>query len=315
MHANARLTYRCRRELAQAVLEGGMSPSEAARVFGVSRPTVYRWVRRAESGRDGWWVDRSSRPHRSPGLIDEVVEAEIVALRKQWGLSPVKLAPMVGVAPSTVWRALVRHGLNRVPATPRQLQARYERDRCGSLIHIDTKRAGRIPDGGGRRVRGIEGYRTEARRRQHTGHVWFHAAVDDHSRLAYVEVLDGRTGDDTAGFLGRALGWFADHGITITEVMTDNAFEYVNSKAFTDALGPITHTRIRPYRPQTNGKVERFFRTLKDEWLYATAYQSEPDRQAALTRYLHYYNHHRPHTAITNQPPITRVTNLPKQHR
>lgn len=314
MHANARLTERTRRELAEAVV-AGLSPSVAARRFGVSRTTVYRWVRRARTGEEGWWRDRSSRPHSCPGRIDDAVAAEIVAIRSRWGLAPVKIAPMVGVAPSTVWRVLRDAGLSRRPATPRQLQARYERDNCGDLLHIDTKRAGRIPPGGGRRVRGIEGYRTEDRIRQHTGHVWFHAAVDDHSRLAYVEVLDTKKAADTAAFLDRAVAWFADLGITIRQVMTDNALEYVNSRAFAAALGPIDHLTIRPYRPQTNGKVERFFRTIKDEWLYAATYRSEPERQQALTRYLHYYNWHRPHTAINNQPPITRVTNLPEQHR
>jgi transposase InsO family protein len=161
----------------------------------------------------------------------------------------------------------------------------------------------------------VEGYRTHARQKQHLGHVWFHAAVDDHSRLAYVEVLDGKTGDHTAGFITRATEWFSTRGITIRQVMTDNALEYVNSKTFTQALGPIEHIKTRKYRPQTNGKVERFFRTLKDEWLYATAYRSETQRRQALTDYLHYYNHHRPHTAINNQPPINRVNNLPDQHR
>ncbi len=314
MHANARLTERTRRELAEAVV-AGLSPSAAAIRFGVSRTTVYRWVGRARTGQDGWWRDRSSRPGTSPNRIGAETAAQIVKIRLQWGISPVRIAPMVGVAASTVWRVLRDHGLNRQPPTPRQLQARYERDRCGDLIHIDTKRAGRIPPGGGRRVRGIEGYRTEARRRQHTGHVWFHAAIDDHSRLAYVEVLDSHRGEDTAGFLTRALTWYADHGITVRQVMTDNALEYVNSHHFHTALGTRQHLRTRPYRPQTNGKVERFFRTIKDEWLYAATYRSEPERQQALTRYLHYYNWHRPHTAINNQPPITRVTNLPEQHR
>lgn len=314
MHANARLTERCRQELAEAVL-GGMSATHAARLFGVSRTTVHRWVRRARSGHEAWWVDRSSAPLCSPNRISAGLETEILRLRRRWGISPVKIAATVGVAASTVWRVLKAAGLNRTPPTPAQLQARYERPHCGDLVHIDTKRAGRIPEGGGRRVRGIEGYRTEARKRSHTGHVWFHAAVDDHSRLAYVEVLDSRNGADTAGFLTRAVTWFADHGISVRQVMTDNALEYVNSHAFRNALGRIEHIRIRPYRPQTNGKVERFFRTLKDEWLYATAYQSELDRRNNLTRYLHYYNHHRPHTAITNQPPITRVTNLPEPHR
>ena len=314
MHANARLTERCRQELAAAV-EAGLAPTEAAARFGVSRTTVYRWVRRFRTGSDGWWRDRSSRPRFSPNRIPFETEAEIVALRQQWGISPIRIAGTVGVAGSTVWRALCRADLNRKPVTPRQLQARYERACCGDLIHIDTKRAGRIPDGGGRRVRGIEGYRTEQRRRTHTGHVWFHAAVDDHSRLAYVEVLDTETAPDTAGFLTRAIDWYAQHGIDVQQVMTDNAWAYTQSRQFTKALGGRSHITTRPYRPQTNGKVERFFRTLKDEWLYATAYRSELERRQALTRYLHYYNHHRPHTAITNQPPISRVTNLPKQHR
>lgn len=314
MHRNARLTERCRRELAAAV-ETGMSVARAAATFGVSRTTVYRWVGRARSGEADWWQDRSSAPHVSPNRISAEIETQIIELRQAWGISPIRIAATVGVSSSTVWRVLVEAGLNRTPATPRQVQARYERDTCGDLVHIDTKRAGRIPDGGGRRVRGIAGYRTEARRRIHTGHVWFHAAVDDHSRLAYVEVLDGRTGDDTARFVDRALAWYADHGIDVRQVMTDNAFEYVHSTQFADALDGIDHLTTRPYRPQTNGKVERFFRTLKDEWLYAAAYRSEPERRQNLTRYLHYYNHHRPHTGINNQPPISRVTNLPEQHR
>jgi len=314
MHANARLTERCRQELIDA-LEAGMSVTRAAARYGVSRPTVYRWLHRSRTGMPNWWEDASSRPHHSPGLIGREIEEEIIALRNRWGISPVRISPTVGVAPSTVWRALKRHGLNRKAPTPKQLQARYERDKCGSLIHVDTKRAGRIPDGGGRRVRGIEGYRTEARRRTHTGHVWFHAAVDDHSRLAYVEVLDSRNHDATSEFITRALNWFADHGITVSEVMTDNALEYTRSHKFKAALGAVTHITTRKYRPQTNGKVERYFRTLKDEWLYSASYRSEQERVDNLTRYLHYYNHHRPHTSIGNKPPITRVTNLPKQHR
>lgn len=314
MHRNARLTERCRREMVAAI-EAGMSPSAAAVSFGVSRTTVYRWWRRSRHGELGWWQDRSSAPHVSPNRIPEDVAAEIIRLRRRWGIGPIRIAASVGVSSSTVWRVLAAAGLNRAPVTPRQLQARYERDTCGDLIHVDTKRAGRIPDGGGRRVRGIVGYRTEARRRAHTGHVWFHAAIDDHSRLAYVEVLDGRTGSDTAGFITRALAWYTTQGITIRQVMTDNAFEYVSASQFAAALGTVQHLTTRPYRPQTNGKVERFFRTLKDEWLYAAVYRSEHERRQTLTRYLHYYNHHRPHTAIANQPPITRVTNLPDQHR
>lgn len=314
MHANARLTERVRQELV-LVVASGVGVSVAAARFGVSRTTVYRWVRRAAAGGDRWWQDRSSAPLRSPNRVDGEVVAEIVRLRATFGLGPVRIGGCVGVAPSTVWRVLKAAGMNRVRTRGEQLVARYERACCGDLVHVDTKRAGYIPDGGGRFVRGIVGYRTEARRRVHTGHVWFHAAVDDHTRLAYVEVLDGHTGADAAGFVTRAASWFASMGITIRQVMTDNALEYTQSRQFQAALGDIDHITTRPYRPQTNGKVERFFRTLKDEWLYATTYRSETERRQALTRYLHYYNNHRPHTAIGNKPPITRVTNLPEQHR
>ena len=314
MHANARLTERVRQEMVVAI-EAGLKPARAAQRFGVSLTTVHRWVNRAREGGDTWFKDRSSAPHTSPHRISEDVVAEILTLRRRWGLSPVKIGGVVGVAASTVWRVLKAHGLNRKPVTPQQYQRRYERPCCGDLIHVDTKRAGRIPDGGGRWVRGIAGYRTEARKRQHTGHVWFHAAIDDYSRLGYVEVLDTETAVDTSGFLTRAIAWFRSLGIEIRQVMTDNAFAYVTSHAFADALDGRDHLKIRPYRPQTNGKVERFFRTLKDEWLYTQPYHSETHRQNALNTYMHYYNYHRPHTAITNQPPITRATNLPEQHR
>lgn len=314
MHANARLTPVQRRELVE-VVEGGVPPSVAAGMFRVSRTTVYQWLGRARSGVSDWCLDRSSRPWSNPNRVDADIETEIIRLRTTWGISPVRIAGTVGVSSSTVWRVLRDAGINRKPTTPAQYQARYERDECGDLIHVDTKRAGRIPDGGGWHVRGVEGYRTHARQKQHLGHVWFHAAIDDRSRLAYVEVLDGKTGDDTAGFITRAAQWFTTQGITIRQVMTDNALEYTNSAKFAQALGTIEHIKTRKYRPQTNGKVERFFRTLKDEWLYATAYRSETERRHALNNYLHYYNHHRPHTAINNQPPITRVNNLPDQHR
>lgn len=187
MHANARLTLVQRRELVETV-EGGVSPSVAAGLFRVSRTTVYQWLRRARSGGSDWYFDRSSRPRRSPNRVSSEIEADILGLRTTWGISPVRIAGTVGVSSSTVWRVLRDAGINRKPATPAQYQARYVRDQCGDLIHVDTKRAGRIPDGGGWYVRGVEGYRTHARQKQHLGHVWFHAAVDDHSRLAYVEV-------------------------------------------------------------------------------------------------------------------------------
>lgn len=315
MHANARLTPLTRIELVE-MIESGVPVAEVARRFRVSRPTAYRWRNRARCGTGTqWWQDRSSCPLRSPGRIDPALEQRIVELRRQFGISPTRISPLVGIAASTIWRVLVDHRLNRKPPTPQQLQNRYERDYAGELIHIDIKRAGRIPDGGGRRVRGIEGYRTEDRKRQHTGHVYFHAAVDDHSRLAYVEVRDGQTAADTAAFLTNTIAWFDQLGIKIQQVMTDNAKAYVQAHAFDQALGDIEHITTRPYRPQTNGKVERWFRTLKDEYMYAVEFLSEPERRQHLDNYLHYYNWHRNHTSIGNKPPITRVNNLPEQHR
>ena len=314
MHANARLTPRTRRELV-AMIESGISVSRAADRFGVSRQTAYRWLRRSQSEDPGWWNDRSSRPQSSPGQISNELVEQILELRRTWGIGPRLIGGHLGLGPSTVWRVLARHGMNRHRPNPTQLVRRYERSCPGDLIHIDTKQAGRIPDGGGRHVRGIEGYRTEARRQRKIGHVHFHAAIDDHSRLAYVEVLDTKAGVDTAGFTGRAITWFQSMGIVVKEVMTDNAWAYTNSRAFEVALGTARHLTIRPYRPQTNGKVERFFRTLKDEYMYAVAFESETERRAHLDSYLHYYNHHRLHTGIGTQPPINRVTNLPDQHR
>lgn len=314
MHANARLTPRTRRELV-AMIESGTPVSRAAETFGVSRQTAYRWLGRFRTGEPVWWNDRSSCPGSSPRRLDDEIVEQILELRQTWGIGPRLIGGHLGLGSSTVWRVLSRHGMGRHRPNPTQLVARYERSCPGDLIHIDTKQAGRIPDGGGRHVRGIEGYRTEARRQRKIGHVHFHAAVDDHTRLAYVEVLDTKTGPDAAGFTRRAIDWFASMGIEVKEVMTDNAWAYTNSTAFHTALGAARHITIRPYRPQTNGKVERFFRTLKDEYMYAVAFTSEHDRRQHLNNYLHYYNHHRLHTAIGTRPPISRVNNLPDQHR
>lgn len=313
MHANARLTPRTRRELVD-LISNGTPVRVAADTFGVSRQTAYRWLRRSQHTTGPWWHDRSSRPHHCPHQLAPELEQQIIDIRTTWGIGPRLIGGLVGFGPSTVWRVLARHDLNRIRPSRPQLVARYERACAGDLIHIDTKRAGRIPVGGGRHVRGIEGYRTYARKQAKVGHVYFHAAVDDHTRLAYVEVLDSRTAPDVSGFTQRAVAWFAQRNITVKAVMTDNAMEY-RSQQFADTLGAIDHIRTRPYRPQTNGKVERFFRTLKDEYMYTVIFRSEPERRQHLDSYLHYYNHHRLHTSIGTKPPITRVTNLPDQHR
>ncbi len=194
---------------------------------------------------------------------------------------------------------------------------RYERDRPGELVHMDVKKLGRIPDGGGHRTQGRAAGRrnktgTEANRRP--GYAFLHNAVDDHSRLAYTEILGDEKKETAAGFWTRANAYFTSYGITVHRVLTDNGSCY-RSHTFADALGQkITHKRTRPYRPQTNGKVERFNRTLLDEWAYARPYRSEADRVAALAGWLHTYNHHRGHTALAGRPPASRVTNLSGQN-
>lgn len=215
---------------------------------------------------------------------------------------------------STVHQVLVRHQLNRLAwldrPTGRRVR-RYEAARPGQLVHVDTKQLAKVPPGGGWRIHG-RGPTTGVRKRTRIGYEHVHAAVDDHSRLAYVEVLDTNNGDDSATFMARAIDWFAEHGIAIQAVMTDNHFSYDNSTAFRQILSEanIRHVRIRPRRPQVNGKVERFNRTLLEEWAYARLFTRNQDRRRALQRWLHGYNYHRTHTAIGGIPLIERIDNL-----
>ena len=191
---------------------------------------------------------------------------------------------------------------------------RYERDRPGELVHMDVKKIGRIPDGGGWRAHGREMGSTGASKRARIGYDYVHSAIDAHSRLAYSEILANEQGVTCAAFWDRAQQFFNDHAITVEAVLTDNARNYTVSQAFRQALAGIEHRRIRPRRPQTNGKVERFNRTLLDEWAYVRTYTSNNQRTRALDRFLHTYNHHRGHTALGGDPPITRATNLAGQH-
>ncbi len=313
-HGNARLTPWARRELVRRVEEGGWSPSAVAEQLGVSRATVYKWLRRWREEGEAGLLDRSSRPHRSPTRTAASAEARIVRLRTTRRLGPARIGPIVGVPASTVHRVLVRHGLNRLAhldrPTGRRVR-RYEAPRPGQLVHVDTKQLAKVPPGGGWRIHG-RGPTTAAQKRRRVGHEHVHAAVDDHTRLAYVEVLDTNNGDDSAAFLTRAIAWFAGLGITVEAVMTDNHFSYVNSVAFQTVLhnANVRHVRIPPRRPQVNGKVERFNRTLLEEWAYARLFTRNQDRRRALARWLHDYNHHRTHTALGGHPPITRVNNL-----
>jgi transposase InsO family protein len=267
-------------------------------------------------------ADRSSRPHASPGRTPARTERRIVGLRVTRRLGPARIAFALGLDPSTVHKVLVRYGcpplvhLDRATGEPVR---RYERARPGELVHVDIKKLGCIPDGGGWRAVGYaQGKRnargTTPRRRNNNaviGYCYLHTAIDDHSRLAYSEILADQRKETATAFWRRAHAWLGAAGIQVQRVMTDNGSCY-QSFAWRDALATagITHKRIRPYRPQTNGKAERFNRTLLDEWAYARPYRSETERRAAFAPWLHTYNHHRGHTALGGLPPASRVPNL-----
>jgi transposase InsO family protein len=264
--------------------------------------------------------DRSSRPHSSPRRTATRTERRIIALRvnRRWG--PARIGYLLGIHPSTVHRVLSRYRLAKLAWLDRgsgRVIRRYEHDKPGDLVHVDIKKLGRIPNGGGHRVLGrTAGWKnktgTTANRRP--GYHYLHNAVDDHSRLAYSEILTDEKKETAAAFWSRANAWFNAHGITVQRVLTDNGNCY-RSRAFAEALGPdIKHKRTRPYRPQTNGKVERFNRTMLEEWAYIRPYRSEAERVAAFPDWLHAYNHHRAHTALKGQTPASRITNLSGQY-
>jgi transposase InsO family protein len=240
----------------------------------------------------------------------------VLELRRALKLGPVRLGARLGVPASTVRRVLVRHGLNRLASLDRptgQVIRRYERERPGELVHVDVKKLGRIPPGGGHRMLGRDLGDNNKQRRRPLGYDYLHAAVDDHSRLAYVEIARDETGTTAAEFWRRATRFYADHGVTVERVLTDNALAYRKSLAFRQAVADTGAVQrfIRPRRPQTNGKVERFNRTLLDEWAYVRLYTTNQERSSALREYLHLYNHHRAHTALGHQAPISRVNNVP----
>ncbi len=285
--------------------------------MGISRTTAHKWVGRWRAEGEAGLHDRSSRPRRTPHRTAADIEARVCELRQARKLGPARIGPILGMPASTVHRVLIRHGLNRLAWMDRptgQVIRRYERDRPGELIHVDVKKLGRIPDGGGWRTRGRQACPD---RRRITGFDYIHSAVDDHTRLAYSEVHPDEKAATCAAFLRRAAAFFATAGITrIERVLTDNAWSYRKSTLFKQALADLgaTGKLTRAYRPQTNGKVERFNRTLLDEWAYLRPYTSNDERTAALTDFLHTYNHHRCHTALDGHPPITRVNNAPSQY-
>jgi transposase InsO family protein len=285
--------------------------------MGISRPTAYKWVQRWRAEGEAGLYDRSSRPYATPLRTPPAREEEVCELRRSRKLGPARIGPILGMPASTVHRVLVRHGLNRLAFMDRptgQVIRRYERDQPGELVHVDVKKLGRIPDGGGHRVLGRQAGRTT---RTSMGFDYVHSAVDDHTRLAYSEIHADEKDATCADFLRRAAAFFTTVGITrIERVLTDNAWSYRKSFAWRQALAELgaTGKLTRPYRPQTNGKVERFNRTLLDEWAYLRPYTSNSERSAALTDFLHTYNHHRCHTALAGKPPISRANNAPGQY-
>jgi transposase InsO family protein len=312
-HANAPLTPQGRLLLCRRI-EGGSPIAHVASAMGISRRCASKWWHRyLELGTDGLF-DRSSRPRNSPGQTPAKVEDRICRLRRKEKLGPDRLGGRLNMPASTVHRVLVRHDLNRLSHVDRQTGEpirRYERKRPGELVHVDVKKLGKVPPGGGHKVRGRAATAAEKKRRTRIGFAYVHSAVDDHSRLAYSEVLPDETGPTSADFWRRAEAFFSAHGIVVERVMTDNAWAY-KGKDFNDALDEtgVKHRYCRPYRPQTNGKVERFNRTLLEEWAYVRPYRCESVRTRALDPWLHRYNYHRVHTAI-GDPPISRVTNVP----
>ena len=327
-HANAALTPVQRARIARLIVEEGWSVAHAAVYFHVSWPTAKRWADRyVAMGRAGM-ADRSSRPHRCPNRTPQPVVRKIVHLRWKQRLGPVGIGAQLGMPASTVHAVLTRCRLNRlhhVDVRTGEPVRRYEHEKPGALIHVDVKKLGNIPDGGGWRYVGRQqGFRNRRRtggrphgpsRDPRMGTAFVHTVIDDNSRVAYAEIHDDETAATAIGVLRRAVSWFEARGVKVERVLSDNGSAY-GSHAWRDACAElgIRPKKTRPYRPQTNGKIERFHRTLADGWAFGRHYNSESARRAALPAWLHHYNHHRPHTAIGTVPPITRLTNLPGQY-
>jgi transposase InsO family protein len=325
-HRNAPLSETGRLRLARCVVDDGWSLRRAAERFQVAVTTAARWAGRYRELGEAGMADRSSRPHHSPNRTPTRTERRIIKVRviRRWG--PARIAYLLRLNVSTVHNVLRRYRIAKLRwldrATGRVVR-RMESAACGDLVHVDVKKLGKIPAGGGWRMLGRTAGNRNAvadkrsgmkrNRRLVRGYHFIHTAIDARSRLAYSELLTDERKETAADFWLRANAWFTECGIDVRKVLTDNGSCY-RSHAFRDALGDIEHRRTRPYRPQTNGKVERFHRTLADEWAYARLYTSDAERCEEYPRWLHTYNHHRGHTALGGQPPAARVPNLSGQY-
>lgn len=320
-HVSARLTVHGRRLLVQRVTELGWSVAQTAEAMGVSRQCAHRWLARWRAEGDEGLADRSSRPRACPRRVAAAVEEQIVAVRRAHRRGQDWIAVQVGVSARTVGRVLARRGepplraldplTGQVIRSSKTTATRYERERPGELVHVDVKKLAKIPDGGGWRAHGRAATQAAKGRRPKIGYDYVHSMVDDHTRVAYSEVLPDETGQTCAAFLARAAAYFAAIGIErIERVMTDNAFAYRNSHAFQDAVAAIGARQkfIKAHCPWQNGKVERYNRTLATEWAYACMYASNTERTTALAAWVEQYNTERHHTALGGATPISRVS-------
>lgn len=320
-HANARLNLHGRRLLVTRVIQDGRPVAHVAKELGVSRQCAHRWVARFRAEGESGLLDRSSRPHSCPRRTSSEVEQRVLEVRHVQRRGQDWIGPELGVPARTVSAILRRHQVpylrecdpltGEVIRSSKATARRYEHDHPGSLGHMDVKKVGRIHDGGGWKAHGREHGQTGAQKRARIGFDYIHSLVDDHSRLAYSEVLPDEKGATCAAFLLRAAAYFADHGIArIERVMTDNHFSYKLSADVGAAMAQLgaKHIFIRPHCPWQNGKVERFNRTLQVEWAYRQVFFSNADRTAALAPWLEFYNTHRRHSAIGGLPPTSRLS-------
>jgi transposase InsO family protein len=318
VHPRAKLGPAGRLALTE-LIAAGVSQKAAAAAFCVAPATAHRWWHRRltaspeELASGAWLLDRSSRPRRSPRLLDPVAQERICEARRRTGWGPRLVAGATGFSHSTVWKVLHRHGLSRPERTPREPENRYEWPCPGDLLHMDSARYARFLRPG----HAVTGDRSQQSRRwsrpeTRVGYDFAHAIVDDHTRLAYVELHSDEKAATVTDFVERALAWFAEHGIIARRLLTDNAFTYVHNRSLRELLAEhgIKHMRTEPYRPRTNGKVERFHQTMGREWAYGMSYRSHHHRNAALGHWLDHYNERRPHSGIGNRPPISRVHNV-----
>lgn len=319
IHNNARLTPRGREQMVRAVVDDGLTQAHAAKKFSTTAKTVAKWVRRFRKCGAGGLCDRSSRPHSSPGQTPVATADRVEVLRRERRIQA-QIAVELGISKATVSRILRRRGLSLLSSLePAQPRPRYERETPGEIIHIDIKKLGRFNRVGHR----ITGDRTRQSNQRNDGTApgweYAHVAIDDHSRIARVDIFPDEKKESATAFLERTVAYFKSLGVTVDRVMTDNGGCY-KAFAFQNAckrLG-IKHIRTKPYTPQTNGKAERFIQTALREWAYATAFETSDQRADQLPRWLHRYNWHRPHASLGGMPPISRLklkrNNLMRHH-